>query len=481
MNTLYWHDYETGGIDPRYDRPLQFAGIRTDEDLNMIGEPLMIYCQPADDYLPHPQAALITGISPQIAAEQGLPEAEFIKQIHDELAQPGTCGVGYNSLRFDDEFTRFTLFRNFYDAYGREWQNGNSRWDIIDMVRLTRALRPEGIEWPNREDGQPSFRLEALTAANGIAHQGAHDALVDVKATIELARLIKEKQPKLYDHVYQLRRKQQVAPLLNLRDRTPVLHVSRMYASQYCHTALVMPIARDPRNQNGIVVYDLRFAPDALIEQDAETLRQWLYTPTTELPDGVERPPIKTVHINKCPVVVPAAALDDAAAERLQIDRELHHQHFQQYLQHADLLQQKIEAIFNAPADFPAPDVDGSLYGGGFFDNDDKQTMQQIRQKTPTELATFNPPFNDNRLSELLFRYRARSWPDSLSADEQQDWQQFCAQRLNQPDSPWLNFESFTKALAECRAQKLSPAQQQVLTALEDFAQHKQQTFNRQP
>lgn len=481
MNTLYWHDYETGGIDPRYDRPLQFAGIRTDEDLNIIGEPLMIYCQPADDYLPHPQAALITGITPQIAVEKGLAEAEFIKQIHDELAQPGTCGVGYNSLRFDDEFTRFTLFRNFYDAYGREWQNGNSRWDIIDMVRLTRALRPEGIEWPNREDGLPSFRLEALTAANNIVHQGAHDALVDVKATIELARLIREKQPKLYDHVYQLRRKQQVAPMLNLRDRTPVLHVSRMYSSEYCNTALVMPIGRDPRNQNGIVVYDLRYAPDALIAQDAETLRQWLFTPTSELPEGVERPPIKTVHINKCPVLVSAATLDDAAAARLQIDRDIHHQHFQQYLQHASVLQKKIEAIFNALTDFPQPDVDGSLYGGGFFDNDDKQKMQQIRQSTPAELTTFNPPFNDSRLSELLFRYRARSWPDSLTADEQQDWQQFCVQRLNQPDSPWLNFESFSEALADCRQQELSPQQQQVLAALEDFAKQKQHTLNRQP
>ncbi len=225
MTTLYWHDYETSGIDPRFDRPMQFAGVRTDEDLNIIGEPLMIYCKPSGDYLPHPQAALVTGLTPQLAEKEGLNEAEFIKQIHDELAAPGTCGVGYNSLRFDDEFTRFTLFRNFYDAYAREWQSGNSRWDIIDMVRLTRALRPEGIHWPNREDGKPSFRLEDLTAANGIEHSGAHDALADVYATIEMARLIKNAQPKLYDYVFERRRKQALAPLLNLNERKPVVHV----------------------------------------------------------------------------------------------------------------------------------------------------------------------------------------------------------------------------------------------------------------
>ncbi|MCX4190863.1 exodeoxyribonuclease I [Methylophaga sp. OBS3] len=475
MNTLYWHDYETGGTDPRYDRPLQFAGLRTDEDLNIVGEPLMIYCQPAGDYLPHPQAALITGITPQLATEKGLPEAEFIKQIHDQLAQPGTCGVGYNSLRFDDEFTRFTLFRNFYDAYAREWQNGNSRWDIIDMVRLTRALRPGGINWPNREDGLPSFRLEALTAANDIAHVGAHDALADVKATIDMARLIKTKQPKLYDHVYQLRRKQQVAPLLNLRDHTPVLHVSRMYPSEYCNTALVMPIARDPRNQNGIVVYDLRYSPEALLNEDAETLRQWLFTPSADLPEGVQRPALKTVHINKCPVVVPAATLDDAAAERLQIDRDLHHQHFQLCLQNAELLAKKIHDIFNAPTDFPLEDVDGSLYGGGFFDTADKQKMQQIQQSDPVSLANFDQPFNDPRLGELLFRYRARNWPESLSKEDQKDWLQFCKQRLQQTDSPWLTFERFFAALAESREQTLTPQQQQVLVDLEQFALNKQQ------
>ncbi len=75
-------------------------------------------------------------------------EAEFIARIHAELAHPGTCGVGYNSIRFDDEFTRYTLYRNFYDPYAREWQNGCSRWDIIDMLRLTRALRRRGSSGP---------------------------------------------------------------------------------------------------------------------------------------------------------------------------------------------------------------------------------------------------------------------------------------------------------------------------------------------
>ncbi|MEN8260783.1 MAG: exodeoxyribonuclease I, partial [Pseudomonadota bacterium] len=221
--TLYWHDYETFGTDPRRDRPVQFAGIRTDEDLNIVGDPLVLYCTPAADMLPQPESCLITGITPQMALEKGLCEAEFIALIHEELAKPGTCGVGYNTIRFDDEVTRSTLYRNFFDPYAREWQNGNSRWDIIDMVRLTWTLRPEGIEWPVYQDGRPSFRLDQLSVANGIEHASAHDALSDVYATIGLARTIKRAQPKLFDYVFLNRGKRQAGAMLDPVQMKPVL------------------------------------------------------------------------------------------------------------------------------------------------------------------------------------------------------------------------------------------------------------------
>ena len=184
--TILWHDYETWGVSPKFDKPSQFAGIRTDLDLNIIGEPEMFYCQPPQDYLPQPEACLVTGITPQKALREGLTEAEFAERIHSLFSQPNTCVAGYNSIRFDDEVTRYLLYRNFYDPYAREWQNGNSRWDIIDMIRACYALRPEGIEWPTVErDGQQvvSFRLELLTKANGIEHEAAHDAMSDVYAT----------------------------------------------------------------------------------------------------------------------------------------------------------------------------------------------------------------------------------------------------------------------------------------------------------
>ena len=319
-DTFYWHDYETFGADPSRDRPVQFAGLRTDLDLNPVGEPLVLFARPADDVLPQPQACLVTGISPQQALEKGLPECEFIGRIEQELARPGTCGVGYNSLRFDDEVTRYTLYRNFHEPYAREWQNGNSRWDLIDLVRTANALRPEGIEWPLREDGLPSFRLEELTAANGISHESAHDALSDVHATIALARLVKQRQPRLYDYVLNHRDKRSAQALLDIAGMKPVLHVSGMFGAQRHNIALIVPLALHPVNRNEVICYDLDADPAPLFELEPDQLGELLFRRTADLPEGVERPGLKSVHINRCPVLVTAKMADAATAERLGID-----------------------------------------------------------------------------------------------------------------------------------------------------------------
>ncbi|WP_101759665.1 exodeoxyribonuclease I [Oceanicoccus sp. KOV_DT_Chl] len=431
--TFYWHDYETFGADPSKDRPSQFAGIRTDTDFNIIGEPLVIFCKPAADVLPHPQACLITGITPQQALDQGVCEAEFIRQIHAELAMPGTCAVGYNSIRFDDEVSRYTLYRNFYDPYAREWQNGNSRWDIIDMVRVCCALRPEGINWPQHEDGSPSFKLEHLTQANGIAHEAAHDALSDVHATIALAKLIKQKQPKLFNYVFQLRNKREVAALLNVAEQKPVLHTSAMFpASRFC-TTLVMPLAMHPTNKNGVIVYDLQANPESLISLSAEQIAERLYTPAAELPEGVERIPLKTIHTNRAPVVATSQLLDEAVAARIQLDLPQARQHYKQ-LKQAQGLTAKLAKVF-AQQDFPVrTDPDLMLYSGGFFGQDDKSVMAQIRSSSPQELMENSFCFEDGRLAEMLFRYRARNYPEYLSPDEQLLWQEQCYQRLTDPD-----------------------------------------------
>jgi len=449
--SFYWHDYETFGISPSKDRPVQFAGIRTDLDFNIIEEPFEVFCKPADDFLPNPEACLVTGISPQQAIEKGLPEAEFAQQIHQKLATPATCTLGYNNIRFDDEVTRFMFYRNFIDPYAREWQNGNSRWDLIDLVRITYALRPEGIEWPMNDDGTPSFKLENLTTANNLSHEAAHDALSDVHATIAVAKLIREKQPRLYDYVYSNKNKQAVSKLLDLGKQEPVLHASGMFRSEYGSTAMVMPLAQHPTNKNGIIVYDLRFDPTALINEEAEEIAFRLFTPQAELPEGIERVPLKTVHINKCPVVAPLNTLNADAAKRTQIDIAQSLKHREQVLQ-AEGLEEKIQQVMMEQEFEPHDDPDLSLYSGGFFSSADRNEMNQIIKTKPQELANLSPAFEDSRLPEMFFRYKARNYYAQLSFDEQDEWLEYRRNKLTDDQSSMgLGFSGFDFLISDIR------------------------------
>ncbi len=468
-STLYWHDYETFGIDPRRDRPSQFAGVRTDHDLNIIGDPFVVYCKPPQDYLPQPEACLLTGITPQIAEHKGATEAEFTRLIHQQLAEPNTCSLGYNSIRFDDEFTRNCLYRNFYDPYAREWQNGNSRWDLIDLVRATKSLRPEGINWPVDAEGVPSLKLEALTKANGISHEAAHDALSDVYATIALAKLIKTAQPKLCQFLWQNRTKSQVAGLLNFGSDKPVVHISGRYSTQKNYLAVVLPIAKHPTNANGIIVYDLSINPGQLLSLSVEEIRKYIYTATADLPEGMERIPLKTVHLNKCPVLAPISVLRSEDQARLHIDLSACDRHLGQ-IKAAKGLAEKIAKVFSAKyeaSDNDDPDL--AIYSGGFFSDKDRYKINKIRGMSLDELREYSPEFSDSRLSEMLFRYRARNYPGSLSVDEKSRWKRFCNDKLAGA------FEGYLLEISGLHAEY--PDKSILLDDLKDFALEKQKYF----
>jgi exodeoxyribonuclease-1 len=467
--TFYWHDYETWGANPARDRPVQFAGVRTDEDMNIVDEPLMVFSRPTPDYLPHPEACLITGITPQQALQEGVSESEFIAIVHAELSQPGTCGVGYNSIRFDDEVTRYTLYRNFFDPYAREWQNGNSRWDLIDVARLCRALRPEGIEWPVREDGTPSFRLEELTAANGLSHVSAHDALSDVYATIDFAKLLKQRQPKLFAYALSLRDKRTVAAMLDTVTQVPVLHVSgRLPAAKLC-SALMMPLALHPDNKNSVIVYDLSVDPQALIDLSAEEIAARVFCATADLPEGSERIPLKEIHINRAAIVATAKLITDEVSERLAIDMDQCRRHWKT-LHNATGVKEKLLQIFGSRQFADNNDPDVMLYGGGFFNGDDKRLMDSVRASDGESLASQSFAFNDPRLPELLWRYRARNFPMSLSAPEREKWKAFCRRCIRQPVDGQLGLLAFRRRLSELAAERTSNADAMILSELSDYA-----------
>ncbi|WP_165681679.1 exodeoxyribonuclease I [Metapseudomonas otitidis] len=471
--SIFWYDYETTGINPRCDRAIQVAGIRTDEALNEVGEPVNLYCRISDDILPHPAACLVTGILPSTLQDKGLDEAAFIHQVHTELSRPGTCGAGYNTLRFDDEVTRYSFYRNFIDPYAREWQGGNSRWDLIDTLRTAYALRPEGLQWPT-EEGRVTLRLERLTAANGIDHGQAHDALSDVRATVGMARRVREAQPKLYDYLFQLRSKHKVMEQIRLMQ--PLVHVSGRYSAERHFLAVVLPLAWHPRNRNALIVCDLQVEVSPLLDLDAETLRARLYTRRDALAEGELPVPLKLLHINKCPVVAPLSVLRPADRERIGVDLAACQAKADELARQQANWQDKLVTVYAEESFAGSEDPEQQLYDG-FLGDRDRRLCEQVRNADPQRLAREVWPFDDSRLPELLFRYRARNFPETLSAEETSRWQEFCRNRLMHPNYGAPNtLAAFTEALLELRA-TASPAQLAILDAWNAHAEVVRQRY----
>lgn len=474
--SIFWYDFETTGISPRADRPLQVAGIRTDLEFNEIAEPIKLYCQLSEDILPHPQACLVTGITPDILLEKGINEATFFQRLNKELSLPQTCTAGYNSIRFDDEVTRYGFYRNFYDPYAREWQGGNSRWDIIDLLRTTYALRPEGIVWP-QQDGRVSLRLELLTAANGIQHEQAHDALSDVRATIALAKLVKEKQPQLYDYLFSLRFKKEVQTRINLLK--PMVHVSGRFSADRHYLSVVLPLAWHPVNKNAVIVCDLQKDITPLLTLTAEEIVQYLYTKYEELPDDISPIPLKLIHINRCPVVAPMGVLKEQDIERLQLDVAYCLKQAAQLKDSQLLWQSKLMDVYRQEGKQFAEAIDDpeqQLYAG-FLSERDKKLCDHIRQLNPARLIDEMAHFEDGRLPELLFRYRARNYPNTLTKEEQIQWQHFCKDRLIDINkgAP-ITLEQF-KLVCQELFDNCDIQQQQILRLWQNYADNLEQKY----
>lgn len=426
--SIFWYDFETTGIDPRRDRPLQVAGVRTDLELNEIEAPLNLHCQLSEDVLPHPAACLVTGILPATLQRLGLRERDFVQRLHEELRRPNTCAVGYNNLRFDDEMVRHSLYRNFHDPYAREWQQGNSRWDVLGLIRALYAFRPESLNWP--QDAQRvSLRLDRLTVANGIEHAQAHDALADVRATLALARLVKQRQPRLYDYLWTQRQKK--AALARIRLLEPLLHVSGRFSAERHFLAPVLPLAWHPVNRNALIVCDLGLAPEPLLELDVETLRERLYTRREALAEGDLPVPLKLVQINKCPILAPFSVLRPADTERLQFDQAAVWRRVRQLLDQRATWQPKVQALYAEASGFATREQDAEerLYDG-FITAEERQLCEQVQRCPAEQLGSRSWPFQDERHPELFFRYRARNFPELLTAEEGARWRQFCRQRL---------------------------------------------------
>jgi exodeoxyribonuclease-1 len=469
--SLYWYDLETSGTEPRWDRIVQFAGFRTDLELNPIGDEYCTYVQLPDDVLPNPQATLVTGITPELTRSEGVTEFEALERVRALFSEPRTCVAGFNSLRFDDEFIRYSFYRMLMDPYAREWQNENSRWDIIDLGRATGALRRDGICWPTTEEGQPTYRLEDMTRANGLDHGQAHDALSDVRATVAVARMIRTAQPRLYEYYFKHRRKKAVRQLLEPYGAKICVHISGMYPRERYCTAPIMSICRHPTNSNSIVVADLSRDVESLLQWTEDEIREKLF-----MPGAVDRPPLKEIRINRCPFVASLEVMDDENWSRIGFvrkDVEERHRRLRR-----PGVAQKIMRVYTGRAQGPSSDPEGALYDAFLQDADRSRCAQFLDRVKEGDWQV--PDFSDKRLHVLASRLKCRSFPELVSPEEAVEWREFVTSKLHARDADWLTLSAYFEALEKAREDAGEP-QGRNREILDQLAEHGRSLSKRYP
>lgn len=418
--TFFFYDLETSGLDSRTDRIMQFAGQRTNLDLEPIGDPVNVLVKMSEDTLPSPYAIMVTKITPQSTLMDGFTEAEFCKYVSEEIFTPGTIAMGYNSVRFDDEFMRHIFWRCFYDPYEWQWKDGRSKWDLLDVVRMTRALRPEGIEWPVSDEGKATNRLELITKQNGIAHKHAHDALSDVEALIDVTRLIKEKQPQLYNYLFKMREKRAVQQLINLEKPQPFVYSCGQYGSEYEKTSVAFPIA--PARNGNVLVFDLRQNLDELLAQEEPKLY----------------PTVKELKYNHCPAVAPLGVLEQGNGwQKIGLTKEQVEKNKAALLAHPEFIEQMRTENEERPEFPPAVDAESALYDG-FLDPSDKTRCDAVRVAKLNDLADFHPDFHDPRLPDLLLHYKARNFERALTESEHKKWEEYRLARIKAKQNEYI-------------------------------------------
>ena len=314
---------------------------------------------------------------------------------------------------------RALAFRNFYEPYEWHWKDGRGRWDLLDPMRMMRALRPEGIKWPTI-DGKPTVKLEELAKANNITHDNAHDALSDVQALIDLAVLYKKSQPKLFSYLIGNRDKKTVAKIAEKGE--PFVYTSGKYDSEFNKTTVVWNCFSHPR-RDGAIVYDLRYDPTEWIKLEPVKLAEhW----SARYGSEIKQLPVKTIQYNRCPAIAPLSVLDNESKKRIGyssgIDKNLEilkqNPEFINKLKTAlDILEKEQQS--RLPLD---DEVDNKLYDE-FWNDKDKAEMLKIRHSDVNVFEELQKEIKNKRLRDMMPLYKARNYPNKLTAEEHEFWE----------------------------------------------------------
>lgn len=435
-------DSESTGLNLDFDQILQYAAVRTDENLNIDQNSVMnLLCRPRLDVVPHPQAYLTHHIDIDLLLKNGVSEFEFARRIRNYmLSTPQTVLSGYNTIAYDDEMVRRLFLRQLRDPYEHEYKNGNHRFDVFKLVQLIYAIRPEILAWPTKDDGSVSMKLDRLTVSNGINHEGAHDALADVLATIDLARLIKQSNEKAFHYALSLCNKDHVKSLL--LQRKPLLHVAR-YGDEFRNSSVIYPLIVDRTNRNKFICIDLRADPEELLHLSTDEIRKYRFTKRELLPELSPTIPSVAVQCNKQPLIVEISNNPNSEfLQRFGIDYGLCMQRIK-LLERNNQLKAKLQEAYDVTFD-GYTDSFATIYSAPFFTD----TERDIRAREAAPASETMPTTPHIRIADIFSvsaetRDKARNFDLFLRAK----WLNFYPELVREGDYSPSEFAKFVEYL----------------------------------
>jgi exodeoxyribonuclease-1 len=440
-----FYDLETTGADKRFDQILQFAAVLTDDDLNVVDQ-FEIRSRLLPHIVPSPGAMMVTGVRVNQLVDPSIPSHfEMCTKIHQVLSDwsPATM-VGYNSLRFDEEFLRQAFYASLLPIYLTNTA-GNSRLDALTLVLATRAFRPEALNWPLDEDGKIRFKLDRLAPVNGFAHDNAHDALADVRATIHLTRLIKERAPDVWAAGMAYRTKAAATAYV---EREKVFVASRLRAAIQTST-LVTALAANPNQPSEVFVFDLQFDPALLTTMPEDEL--------TELIAGTPRP-VTSIRLNTCPLFMPVEAVGSlAVGYALGMEELLRRATL--VTGDAGLRQRLIKVALAGRTPFAeSPHVEDQIYAG-FYNRTDQALIDEFHKSDWIRRFELARLFADQRLRTLARRLVYCEAPSVVPAKDRERYGHAIAARISGKDEGVERcWTTLPQAIEEARGLLRDPA-----------------------
>lgn len=401
QKTYLFYDLETTGINKCFDQVLQFAAIRTDLELNELERhEIMIKLNP--DVIPSPEAVVVHEISIE-DMQQGELELTAVEKIHALLNTPGTISCGYNTLKFDDEFLRFSFHKNLLPPYNHQWANDCGRMDIYPVAMLYYLYKNDIIQWPEI-DGNVSLKLENLNKANHLAIGHAHTAIVDVEATVALAKLF-FKDKKMWDYVM-------------------------AYFDKHQDTARIKTLATALQTGKDIHQIGLFVGGAGAVDfyqYPALSLGQHNHYKNQILWLRLDRPELSQTTVDNVPEMtwVAKKKLGDLGFLLPFSGRHIRHLNETRQKQCKENLAwlEAHPAIFNEIKsyhreykypDVPNIDVDASLYQSGFLTPAEQALSARFHQAKPSEKMAIAREFKNPSLREMAIRLVGRNYPDYL-------------------------------------------------------------------